>query len=112
MDTTRHPVSLSYTHQELLALFDTASREDVDTGGRYDRRFGALNVWSHRWINEATRHDSATIGSFSVSWIEDRISHIECEEGFDLADLLHELAILEEKALGRIKHGRRTDGRA
>jgi hypothetical protein len=109
MDTTQHKVSLSYTHQELLMLFDTASREDVETGGRYDRRFGAINVWSHSWINEATRHDSETIGSFSVSWIEDRIDQIKCDEGFDLEDLLHELAILEEKALGRLKHGRRTD---
>ena len=110
MDTTRHAVSLSYTHQELLALFHTASQEDVDIGGRYERRGGAIHVWSHRWINEATRYDSETIGSFAVSWIEDRIDHIECAEGFGLADLLHELAILEEKALGRIKHGRRTDG--
>jgi hypothetical protein len=106
METTRHNVSLSYTRQELLALFDIASREDVDTGGRYDRRFGALNVWSHHWMHEATRHDSETIGSFYVNWIDERISRIECEEGFDLADLLHELAILEEKALGRIKHGK------
>jgi hypothetical protein len=110
METTRHNVSLSYTHEELLALFDTASREDVEAGGRYDRRFGAVNVWSHSWINEATRHDSEPIGSFYVSWIEDRISLIVCDEGFDLADLLHELALLEEKALGRVKHGRRTDG--
>ena len=109
MDTTRHKVDLSYTHEELLALFDAASREDVESGGRYDRRFGAINVWSHSWINEATRHDSATIGSFYVSWIANRISRIECDEGFDLADLLHELAILEEKALGQMKYGRRTD---
>jgi hypothetical protein len=105
MATTRHRVDLGYTREELLALFDTASQEDVDTGGRYDRRFGAIHVWSHRWINEAMRHDSEIIGSFSVSWIDECISHIECAEGFDLADLLHELAILEDKALGRIKHG-------
>ena len=33
------------------------------------------------------------------------IERIETEEGFDLADLLHELAMLELKALGDIKHG-------
>jgi hypothetical protein len=107
--TTRHKVNLAYTREELLALFDAASREDVDNGGRYDRRFGAIHVWSHRWINAATRHDSETIGAFYVSWIEERLYHIECAEGFDLTDLLHELALLETKALGRIKHGRRTD---
>lgn len=111
MDTTRHKVSLSYTRQELLAFFDRASREDVETGGRYDKRGGAINVWSHSWINEATRHDSETIGTFYVNWLEDSLYEIECDEGFDLADLLHELAILEEKAMGRVKHGRRTDGR-
>jgi hypothetical protein len=105
METTRHPVCLAYTRQELLALFATASREDVEAGGRYDRRFGAINVWSHSWINEATRHDSETIGSFYVNWSEDRLYHIECDEGFGLDDLLHELGILEEKALGYVKHG-------
>ena len=28
--------------------------------------------------------------------------------GFELEDLLHELAVLEEKALGYVKHGKRT----
>src|SRR5262249_13672465 len=100
MPTTRYRVDLGYTRQELLSLFDIASREDVEAGGRYDRRFGAINVWSHHWMHEATRHDSETIGSFYVNWIEERIYQIECDEGFDLADLLHELAILEAKALG------------
>jgi hypothetical protein len=47
MDTTRHTVDLRYTHQELLALFDVASREDVDAGGRYNLRSGAIHIWSH-----------------------------------------------------------------
>ena len=38
-------------------------------------------------------------------WLEERIYRIETDEGFDLADLLHELAILELKALGDTKHG-------
>ncbi len=112
MDTTRHKVNLSYTYDELLALFDATERGDVDNGGRYDRRGAAINVWSHHWGNEATKHDSETIGTFYVHWAEENcIYQIECDEGFDLADLLHELAILEQKALGRVKHGRRTDGR-
>jgi hypothetical protein len=103
-------IPLGYKQEELLALFDLASREDVDVGGRYDRRFGAINVWSHAWINDATRHDSEIIGTWYVHWADANcIYQIECDEGFDLADLLHEPALLEEKALGRIKHGRRTD---
>jgi len=45
-----------------------------------------------------------TIGAFYVNWLEERIYRIETDEGFDLADLLHELAILELKALGDTKH--------
>ncbi len=33
------------------------------------------------------------------------MDRIETDEGFDLADLLHELAMLELKALGETKHG-------
>ncbi len=70
MNTTRHKVNLRYTRQELLALFDTAEREDMEQGGRYDKRGGAINVWSHSWINNATRHDSETIGTFYVHWLD------------------------------------------
>ena len=34
------------------------------------------------------------------------IYQIEVREGFDRDDLLHELAELETKALGHVKHGR------
>jgi hypothetical protein len=106
MHTTRYAVHFPYTRQELLALFARAAQEDVDAGGRYDQRGGAINVWSHHWANAATKHDSETIGTFSVHWAEDNaISQVECDRGFALADLLHELAILEEKALGAVKHG-------
>src|SRR6266704_2157775 len=106
METTRHKVDLRYTQRELLALFDTAEREDVEQGGRYDKRGGAITVWSHHWANAATRHDSETIGTFYVHWLDDNcIYQIECDEGFSLDDLLLELAVLEEKALGQVKHG-------
>ncbi len=106
MKTTRHQVNLRYARQELLALFDLAEREDVEKGGRYDKRGGAINVWSHHWAHEATRHDSETIGTFYVNWVEERIYEVECDEGFSLDDLLSELAVLEAKALGQVKHGR------
>ena len=106
MQTTKHPVDLRYTHAELVTLFEAAEREDIDQGGRYDRWSAAIHVWSHAWTTEATRHDSATLGTFYVRWADDnRIYQIECDTGFELADLLHELAILEESAFGYGKHG-------
>jgi hypothetical protein len=57
MKTTTHKVDLPYEKEELLALFDLASKEDVDEGGRYDRRGGAINIWSHpvRRIGDAEK---------------------------------------------------------
>jgi hypothetical protein len=108
VQSTKYPMDLCYTYEELLALFETAERQDVDNGGRYDRRGAAINVWSHPWTTTATRYDSETIGTFYVHWAdENRIYQIECDAGFDLEDLLHELAVLEETALGAGKHGRK-----
>ncbi len=45
------------------------------------------------------------MGSFYVNWMDETIQWIECDEGFGLDDLLHELAMLERKALGYVKHG-------
>ena len=107
MKTTSHQVNLQYTRQELEALFVLANREDVEGGGRYDARSGAINVWSHHWANEATRHDSDTIGTFYVHWADENcIYEMECDEGFALGDLLVELGVLELKAFGTVKHGR------
>jgi hypothetical protein len=106
MQTATYPVHLRYTHDELLALFEAAERGDIDKGGRYDQRGAAINVWSHAWTNDATRHDSETIGTLYVTWADDNcIYQIECDAGFDLPDLLHELAVLEDIALGSLKHG-------
>ena len=105
MKTTMHTVDLRYTKEDLLHLFDVATKEDVDKGGRYDCRGGAINVWSHAWTNAAMRYDSTTIGAFYVNWLEERIYRIETDENFDLPDLLHELAMLELKAFGDTKHG-------
>lgn len=82
-----HTVDLRYERRELMALFATARREDVEHGGRYTHGGGAINVWSHHCIEA-----------------------IECDEGFDLDDLLLELGILERKALGSLKHGREAGG--
>jgi len=100
-----HQVDLCYTKEELLIIFDQANKEDVDLGGHYNCQGGAIHVWSHPWNNAAARYDSSIIGAFYVNWMEERIYRIETDEGFDLADLLHELAMLELKALSNIKHG-------
>jgi len=105
MKTTMYQVDLRYTKEELLTIFDTATKEDVDHRGRYECRGGAIYVWSHPWTNPATRYDSTNIGAFYVNWLEERIYRIETDEGFDLADLLHELAMLELTAFGDTKHG-------
>jgi hypothetical protein len=105
---TMHSVDFRYTRQELLALFAYASQDDVDAGGRYDRRSGAINVWSHHWGTAATKHDSETLGTLYVQWADDnRLYRIACDTGFALADMLHELAVLEHKALGYVKHGKK-----
>jgi hypothetical protein len=104
--TTKHRVDLRYTRKQLLQLFTVANQEDVEQGGRYDARSAAINVWSHSWINAATRYDSETVGTFYVHWgDENRIWLIETDDGFGLEDLLHELATLEQKALGCVIHG-------
>jgi hypothetical protein len=46
----------------------------------------------------------------SFNWLTDRLTQIAWDEGFELADLLHDLALLEEHALGAVKHGQWRTG--
>ena len=107
MQTTKHHVDFSYTPDELQALFAVARREDVDTGGRYDARSAAINIWTHGWHHPATREESETMGALYFQWDDHRcvLWEIECDEGFERTDLLRELGRLESKALGHILHG-------
>ena len=105
MKSQMHQVDLRYTKEELLTIFAIATQEDVDLGGHYHCYGGAIHLWSHPWNNAAARYDSSPLGAFYVNWLEEHIYRIETEEGFNLTDLLHELAMLELKALGDIKHG-------
>jgi hypothetical protein len=41
MKTTTHNVDLHYTKEELLTIFDLATREDVDRGGITNAGVGA-----------------------------------------------------------------------
>ncbi len=58
------------------------------------------------WWHPATRAESEVLGSLCVHWLDETIQRIVCDEGFALDDLLYELAMLEQKALGNVKHGR------
>ena len=49
VSTQMHHVDLRYTKEELLLIFDQATKEDVDRGGHYDCRGGAIHIWSHPW---------------------------------------------------------------
>ena len=110
MPLPKYAANFLYAREELFALIACAQAEDVEHGGRYDSRGGVLNIWSHPWHTQAARDESTLVGSFSINWLTDRLTHIEWDEGFELADLLHELALLEEKALGAVKHGRKRQG--
>jgi hypothetical protein len=106
MLTTRHMVEFPYIRPELETLFRLANEEDVERGGRYDARSAAINVWSHHWLNPATREESEIIVTFYFHWAPaPMLYEIETDEGFSLEDLLQELGRLELKALGVVKHG-------
>ena len=103
--TMARPARRSCGHDRRLCSCP-ARAEDVEHGGRYDARAAAINVWSHSWINEATRHDSETIGTFYFWWGDkNHLWLMQCDAGYSLQDLLIELGLLEIKALGRKVHG-------
>jgi hypothetical protein len=100
-------VDLRYSRDQLQAMFQRAYAQDVEKGGRYDGRSGAINVYTHPWNTETMRTESTLMGSIYVFWgHQNRIWQIEIEEGFSFEDLLVELGTLEEKALGMKVHGR------
>ena len=104
--TIIHTVDLRYTRWELLTVFTTAVKEDVDKGGRYDARSNAIHIWSHPWTPEALRQESTVMGTLHCAWgMEDRIYQVETDLGFSFEDLMRELGTLEMKALTRLKHG-------
>jgi hypothetical protein len=100
-------VDLRYSRNQLQAIFQLAYAEDVEKGGRYDGRSGAVNIYTHPWNDETMRAESTLMGSIYVFWgDQNRIWQIEVDEGFSFEDMLIELGTLEEKALGEKVHGR------
>jgi hypothetical protein len=53
MKTTAVEVDYRYSQDQLQALFDLARAEDVEKGGRYDARSGAINIYTHPWNVDA-----------------------------------------------------------
>jgi hypothetical protein len=102
MTTTAVEVDYRYSPDQLQALFDLARAEDVEKGGRYDARSGAINIYTHPWNTMTMQEESTLMGTIYVFCVEEsRIWRVEIEEGFSLEDLLVELGRLEEKAIGR-----------
>ena len=100
-------VQYRYTREDLKAIFDLVYEEDVERGGRYDGRSGAIHVYTYPWDNETMRLESTLMGTFYAAWGQGNlIWQLEVEEGFSLEALLEELGALEEKAVGRKIHGR------
>jgi hypothetical protein len=107
MATHAIEVDYRYSRDQLGALFALARAEDVEKGGRYDARSGAINIYTHPWNSPTMQEESTLMGTIYVFWVEEnRIWQVEIEEGFSLEDLLGELGTLEEKASGRKVHGR------
>jgi hypothetical protein len=48
MRSTTQEVDFRYPRGQLEALFQLASAKDVEKGGRYDARSGAINIYSRR----------------------------------------------------------------
>ena len=100
-------VDYRYSRDQLDALFALARAEDVEKGGRYDARSGAINIYTHPWNSPTMQEESTLMGSIYVFWAEEnRFWRFEIEEGFSPDDMLVELGTLEEKAIGRKVHGR------
>jgi hypothetical protein len=88
MEAAAVEVNYRDTREDLKAIFDLVYEEDVERGGPYDGRSGAIHIYTHPW------------GQGNLIW------QIDVEEGFSLEALLEELGTLEEKAIGRKIHGR------
>jgi len=100
-------VEYRYTREDLKAIFDLVYEEDVERGGQYDGRSGAIHVYTHPWDHETMTLESTLMGTFSVAWGQGNlIWQIDAEAGFSIEALLKELGTLEEKAIGRKIHGR------
>jgi hypothetical protein len=107
MEAAAVEVNYRYTREDLKAIFDLVYEEDVERGGPYDGRSGAIHIYTHPWDRGTMTLESTLMGTFYAAWGQGNlIWQIEVEEGFSFEDLLQELGTLEEKAIGRKIHGR------
>ena len=106
------PVDFQYSRVQLLMLKNWARVQTVNRGGRYEVDVEddevKITVWTTPQITEQEKIISTIIGTFSLILSEkNRITEIGIEEAYTITDLLHELAIQEQEALGRRMHGKR-----
>jgi hypothetical protein len=107
MEAAAVEVNYRYTREDLKAIFDLVYEEDVERGGPYDGRSGAIHIYTHPWDRGTMTLESTLMGTFYAVWGQGNlIWQIDVEEGFSFEDLLQELGTLEEKAIGRKVHGR------
>jgi hypothetical protein len=99
MKTSAVEVDYRHTRQALQAIFDLARAQDVEKGGRYDARSGAINIYTHPCNIAAMQEEGTPMSSLYALWAEEHRSwRVEMEEGFSFEDLLMELGTLEEGA--------------
>jgi hypothetical protein len=60
--TATHAIEVDYRYlrDQLDALFVLARAQDVEKGGRYDARSGAINIYTHPW-NSPTMQEESTL---------------------------------------------------
>ena len=102
---------LQYTREQLLMLFLWARVQAVNRGGRYEMDvridYVTITVWTTSQVTDGEKAESTIMGVFYVVLAEENcIYEIEVAEDYTVEDIFHELAILEEEALGRTIHGK------
>lgn len=53
----------TYTQDQLSAMYHKSAELDVDQGGHYDARIGAINVWSVPWTTIDAKRSSRLLGT-------------------------------------------------
>jgi hypothetical protein len=101
----KHRVQLQYTKKEVRALLDTAYRHHVDRGGCYVTQSAAIHICSQDDAPAHQRDTTAPLGTLYFDWTTLRLTDIDCEAPFALADALIELGKLETLAFGKKMYG-------
>jgi hypothetical protein len=71
-------VNFRYAREDLQAIFDLVYEEDIERGGSYDGRSGAIQVYAHPWDQETMTLESTLMEPFKiwglgVKFMEDKV---------------------------------------